>query len=242
MLRSVVALTAVLLLVPAKSEAGFVFSVANGTTDVVLGQNKTVTIQVAWDNVGTNNLASPGIGTLRLALRSDNASSGSAGVTSTADLTLDPAFNNGGFITALGVTNMPGYTTIGFGTGGTARFGINATDTTSAVTTTGTTPIVLGTYTLTGTAVGTVNMRLGYDLYSGSNWATPNGIRFNDFSGANLTNQLSFLDFSFNVLNVPEPGTVTLFALGVCGMGMCEWRRRRRVTTEAAKPTLSSAN
>lgn len=231
-LRSLLIAAATLALA-AEAQAGFVFSVAN-VSDIMQGQTNTITIRVAWDGVGANNLQAPGMGTLRLALRQNNSSSGAVNVSGDSAIVVDPAFDTGGYA---GVASaMTGYTNIV----STNRKGIVASDVTGGITTTGTNPIDLGTYTLTGQTVGSVTLRVGYDLYNGGNFGTPAGVRFNDFAGANLTAQLPFFDFAFNVIDVPEPGTIALFALGLAGFGAYEWRRRRTVPTPAAAPSTAA--
>ncbi len=43
-----------------------------------------------------------------------------------------------------------------------------------------------------------------------------------------------FVEYGSNLVSVPEPSTLSLFATGLAGLGFMGWRRRKRVQLKAA--------
>jgi hypothetical protein len=88
---------------------------------------------------------------------------------------------------------------------------------------------VFNNYALIGNAAGS------YQLYVNGNFVlsgtyTPQAVVLEFGDGTNGENaQADITNFVFTQSSVPEPGTISLLGLGIAGVGLCIWRRRKPV-------------
>ena len=209
----------------------FVFSLSSNATDPVnVGASKTISISLSYVNGsgGVNYLNTEGLRATRILLRRNNASVGNIAISNPVmdgDIFVNNAFNNR--LVSNSGTVMTGYTNL---VGFTGFF-----NPANGIFTTGSTPILMGSFTVTGSTPGLVTLRFSLPVFTNVNdfsSDTPGFITSNSGTGRDLQQFFpsNFIDATFNVISVPEPATWAMIFLSIAaGVAGIVWYRKHRL-------------